>query len=121
MKVIDSSNIEGEERSGGIFIGTVEIIPLLDKSLGSEEMRAALVNFPKGVRNKFHNHTHEQILFVTQGEGIVATEDMERRVEKGDLVFIPKGEKHWHGATEESSFQHLFVINEKSRTSYDLE
>jgi quercetin dioxygenase-like cupin family protein len=40
----------------------------------SKEFNCNVVNFGKGVRNKFHSHDHEQILIVTAGEGIIATE-----------------------------------------------
>jgi len=33
-----------------------------------------MVNFGRGVRNKFHSHDYEQILIVIEGKGIIATE-----------------------------------------------
>ncbi|MBS7631667.1 cupin domain-containing protein [Candidatus Bathyarchaeota archaeon] len=118
MKVVSLKGGVVEKRSGGIFTGEVEITYLVDPDTGSKEFRAAIVSFPKGVRNKFHVHDHEQILFVTEGRGIVATEFEEREVGPGDLIFIPAGEKHWHGATEESSFSHLYVMSSHTKTTY---
>ena len=69
----------------------------------------SVVNFGKGVRNKFHAHECDQILIVTAGTGIVATEDEQKTVTVGDVILIPKGEKHWHGATEDSEFSHIFI------------
>ena len=68
------------------------------------------VNFAKGVRNKFHTHSNDQVLFITSGKGIVATEDEEIEVGVGDIVLFPAGEKHWHGATKDSAFSHVFVM-----------
>jgi quercetin dioxygenase-like cupin family protein len=68
-----------------------------------------IVNFPIGVRNKSHAHEGEQILIVTRGRGIVATEGEKRSVCEGDVVLIPAGEKHWHGAAEDSEFSHIYV------------
>jgi len=65
--------------------------------------------------NKFHAHDHEQILIVTAGRGIVATEQEERVVKTGDVVLIPAGEKHWHGATEDSEFSHIYITNRESK------
>ena len=28
-------------------------------------------------------------------------------VTEGDLIHIPAGEKHWHGATKDSAFSHI--------------
>ena len=37
-------------------------------------------------------------------------EETEKKViTAGDVVLIPAGEKHWHGATEESEFSHIYV------------
>ena len=66
--------------------------------------------FAPGARNKFHTHSREQILYVTEGKGIVATRDKEYTVTPGTVVYIPVNEEHWHGATKDSSFAHLSII-----------
>jgi len=80
----------------------------------STEFSVNMVNFGKGVRNKFHAHESEQILIVTSGEGIVATREEERRVSAGDIIFIPAGEIHWHGAAPETEFSHIYVQRKDS-------
>jgi quercetin dioxygenase-like cupin family protein len=68
-----------------------------------------LVTFGPGARLNFHTHTYEQILYVTEGKGIVATRTEEVTVTPGACVYIRPGEPHWHGATEDSSFSHLAI------------
>ena len=75
----------------------------------SKEFNVNIVNFGKGVRNKFHTHDHEQVLIVTSGQGYIATEAEKIAITVGDVVLIPAGEKHWHGAVEDSEFSHIFV------------
>ena len=75
----------------------------------SKEFNVNIVNFGKGVRNKFHAHNCEQVLIVTSGQGYIATETEKIAITVGDVVLIPAGEKHWHGATEDSEFSHIFV------------
>ncbi len=75
----------------------------------SKECKVNLVNFGNGVRNKYHAHDSEQILIVVTGEGIVATESEEHFVTQGDVIFIPPGEIHWHGATSHVEFSHVFI------------
>ena len=75
------------------------------------------VNFGIGVRNKFHSHTLEQVLIVTEGKGIVATEKEQITVVPGDIIFVPPGEKHWHGAAKGSAFSHLYVMAQDSKTT----
>ena len=80
----------------------------------SKDYTVNIVNFGKGVRLKFHAHGSEQLLIVTGGKGIVATEDEERVVTAGDVILVPAGEKHWHGATDDSDFSHIYVLAEGS-------
>jgi quercetin dioxygenase-like cupin family protein len=70
---------------------------------------ALLVTFKPGARLNFHTHTFEQILYVTEGKGIVATRSKEYIVTPGDMVYIQPGEDHWHGATKDSSFAHICI------------
>ena len=116
MKVIKVSQIAKEPRVSPLFTKPVTGQSVVDTEL-SKKFRIAQVNFDRGVRNKFHRHTIEQILIVTEGEGIVATDNEEVTVVPGDIIFIPAGEKHWHGATEGSTFSHLFVMSPDSETT----
>lgn len=119
MRVITMDMVEVEKRVGGIFEGgTVSFKPLVDKSTGSKEFRAAIVTFSPGARTKMHTHDHEQVLYILSGKGIVATEHEEKLAKPGMVFLIPAGEEHWHGATKESSFSHLFVFNVATQTSY---
>jgi quercetin dioxygenase-like cupin family protein len=81
----------------------------------SKEYDINNVNFGRGTRLKLHSHDSEQILIVTAGKGIVATEQEEVTVTPGDVVFIPAGEKHWHGATKDAEFSHIFIYRRGSR------
>jgi quercetin dioxygenase-like cupin family protein len=78
-----------------------------DKS--SKFFNFAVVNFSAGAKNKFHTHSSDQILYVTSGKGIVASEKREHVVTQGTTIHIPAGEKHWHGATDDSDFSHITI------------
>ena len=118
MKIVRSSEAPSEEMTGGIFTGTIRMTPLINADTGAKQLKSALVYFPAGVRNKLHSHTDEQILYVTKGKGVVATRDDEYVVEPGDIVVIPAGEMHWHGATDTTDFEHLYVVPLNSKTTY---
>jgi quercetin dioxygenase-like cupin family protein len=75
----------------------------------SRDLSVGIVNFGRGVRNKFHAHDGDQVLIIIAGKGIVATENEEREVAPGEVVFFPAGEKHWHGAVPDSVFSHIVV------------
>jgi len=118
MRIIEAKKARAEKRKGGIFIGTVDYIPLISKDTESEEFTAAIVTFPPGSRNKFHVHDHEQILYILEGKGIVATEEEEKVVAQGDIVLISAGENHWHGATLNSTFSHLYITRSETKTTF---
>lgn len=89
--------------------------PMLNEQVG-KQFNMSVVNFGKGIRNKFHTHTSDQVLIVTRGKGIVADETEEKAVTVGDVAFIPAGERHWHGATQESDFAHVALTGLGSKT-----
>ena len=115
MKVMRTSEIEQKERGGGLLKGRVTVQPVLDSD--ASDLRTNLINFDKGAVNVFHVHDFDQVLYVTKGEGIIATEQEEIRIKPGDFVVIPAGEKHWHGATPDSAFSHI-SISMKGKTSF---
>ncbi len=83
---------------------------------GSNDFNFNIISFAAGVRNRLHTHTSDQVLFVTSGTGIVATENEQAVVREGDTVLIPADEKHWHGATADSDFAHIALTRRDSKT-----
>jgi quercetin dioxygenase-like cupin family protein len=113
MDIANLRNIPKEPFVNDLFTGTdVTKQALLPNS---KEYEINNVNFGKGVRLKFHSHDAEQILLVTSGIGVVATENEEKIVREGDIIFIPEGEKHWHGSNGESEFSHIFIYRKNSK------
>jgi quercetin dioxygenase-like cupin family protein len=92
-----------------MFTGRVHQHPHVTEQHG-KSLRINLVRFEPGGRTKWHTHKFEQGLIVLEGKGIVATEQAEHVIEPGDVIVIPEGEKHWHGATETTGMAH-FSIN----------
>jgi len=117
MKILKPTEITPEITSSSIFIGGEVTMQMLLTPETSESFKSAVVNFAPGARTKFHTHTGDQILIVTQGKGIVATEKKEIHVGVGDIIFFPAGEKHWHGATKDTSFSHIHIQTSESETS----
>ncbi len=107
MRVVKISEVEKESFSSALFTGSDVTRQILLPD--SKEYNFNVVNFGRGVRNKFHTHDSEQILIVTAGKGIIATETEQQEITPGDIVVIPANEKHWHGATEDSEFSHIYI------------
>src|SRR5713226_99690 len=63
--------------------------------------------FSPGVRTRPHIHEQDQVLHIIEGEGIVAMETKKYRVSAGDVITVPAGSWHWHGATHTSAMSHM--------------
>ena len=82
--------------------------------ISTEQVAIGNVTFEPKCRNNWHIHRASrgggQILIVTAGEGWYQEWGQNpRKLTAGDVVHIPANVKHWHGAAEDSWFQHLAV------------
>jgi quercetin dioxygenase-like cupin family protein len=111
MYVFKTAELPEETLNSNLFTGTVRRQPL---ATSSKDYNVAIINFDKGIRNKLHTHGSDQILIVTDGEGIVATKESHHKVTCGDVILIPAGEQHWHGASTESIFSHIALTTADS-------
>jgi len=116
MNVVKIGKVKKERHSGKLFTGSVTLQPIIGKELNSD-LVISQVNFGPGIRNKFHTHSCQQILIVTKGKGIVATEKEQLTISLGDVVLLPPGEKHWHGAAAGCKFSHLYIMSPDSKTT----
>jgi quercetin dioxygenase-like cupin family protein len=70
----------------------------------------AIVTFEPGARTAWHTHPLGQTLIVTAGMGWVQTQGgPKEEISAGDMVWIPPGEKHWHGATPSTAMTHIAI------------
>ncbi len=92
-----------------IFTGEVRTQVLVGED-DAPSQRVTAVTFLDGARNSWHTHSCEQVLIVTDGTGIVATESEERTIEPGDVVLILPEERHWHGAAPGRNLTHLAIL-----------
>jgi quercetin dioxygenase-like cupin family protein len=117
MKVLKPDAIPAEPANSPLFTGG----PVTRQTLLTPEMsnnfNLAVVNFSAGARNKMHTHSSDQVLFVTAGTGIIATETEEKEITVGDIVHITADEKHWHGATPHAAFSHIALTAKGSTTT----
>ncbi|WP_310631261.1 cupin domain-containing protein [Paraburkholderia sp.] len=99
------------------FTGDARVRPLLPPN-DSTRANVGLVDFAPGARTTWHTHPAGQLLIVTSGMGWIQEEGEERRViESGDVVWIPAGAKHWHGATDTTAMSHVamtYVVDGKN-------
>jgi quercetin dioxygenase-like cupin family protein len=91
------------------FAGMVRVDPLFNPPTPARVFGAS-VTFEPGARTAWHTHPLGQTLIVTAGCGRAQrwggpTEE----IRPGDVVWIPPGEKHWHGATPTTAMTHIAI------------
>ena len=107
MKDIENSVIfpKGNKIEGPNFNGNAYLTMLT-----TGEQPIGNVTFEPGCRNSWHVHAGGQILLVTGGRGWYQEWEKEaQELKAGDVINIPAGVKHWHGAAKDSWLVHLAI------------
>jgi quercetin dioxygenase-like cupin family protein len=112
MEITRSGSRPSAKGPAEYFTGTVRVDPLFAPP---EPARASgsSVTFEPGARTAWHAHPLGQTLIVTAGCGRVQCEGgVVAEIRPGDVVWIPPGVKHWHGAAPSTAMTHI-AIQEK--------
>ncbi|MGW7071789.1 (R)-mandelonitrile lyase [Streptomyces sp. NPDC054855] len=92
------------------FTGDVYLNPIEMPSKAAR-LASALVRFTPGARTNWHSHANGQVLYITDGVGLVGIRDGSVvRVSAGQTVKCPAGEEHWHGATQTTFMAHIAMV-----------
>jgi quercetin dioxygenase-like cupin family protein len=100
---------KGERANPDYFTGTVWVKNLV---AADDPFNTVIGNvvFEPGARNNWHTHAAGQILLATAGTGYYQEKGKPiQLLQKGDVVKIPAGVVHWHGATPDSQFTHIAI------------
>ena len=114
MKVINYNDVPKKNMTEEPLFEGGEVFSqmLITKGTGiSKDIHVGVMTFEPGGTTKLHTHDFEQVLYVISGKGRVATETEEFIVTPGTIIFIPEGENHAHGATKDSQFIQLTIMN----------
>ncbi|TBW39916.1 cupin domain-containing protein [Azotobacter chroococcum] len=91
------------------FTGAVRIDSRFQGSAPAR-VGGGIVTFEPGARTAWHTHPLGQTLIVTAGVGLVQQEGASvQEIKPGDVVWIPPGVKHWHGATAATGMTHIAI------------
>lgn len=105
VKTIDAQPAQdGPEQ---YFTGKVQVRALF-AATAPARMSCGCVTFDPSARSAWHTHPLGQTLIVTSGRGFVQSwGGPVREIKAGDVIWMPPGEKHWHGAAPNSSMTHI--------------
>src|ERR1700745_337938 len=112
IKIIRRGSQPSRQGSGENFTGVVRVDPLFQANAPARAS-GALVTFEPGARTAWHTHPLGQVLIVTAGTGRVQRwGDPVDEIRYGDVVWIPPGQKHWHGAAPNNSMAHIAIVEQ---------
>ncbi|WP_024873324.1 (R)-mandelonitrile lyase [Tolumonas lignilytica] len=115
-KVQERQSFKGPENW---FTGHVRV-EMLFTPQAKARTSAGSVTFEPEARTAWHSHPIGQSLIVTAGVGYVQFWGEERQeIVSGDVVWIPAGVKHWHGASEKMAMTHIAVQEEENGSAAD--
>lgn len=91
------------------FTGSARVDSRFQRA-GPARVGGGTVTFEPGARTAWHSHPLGQTLIVTAGVGFVQRwGDQPQQIGPGDVVWIPPGVKHWHGATSSTGMSHIAI------------
>lgn len=102
------------------FEGSVTLLRLVTSS-DSREVELLAVWFSVGARTRPHVHDNDQVLHIVEGNGIVADESKRTLVSAGQVITVPAGAWHWHGATPDSAMMHISIRKQGCKTNWEVD
>ncbi|AVO44737.1 (R)-mandelonitrile lyase [Phreatobacter cathodiphilus] len=109
MDIRRCGSIESRRPPADWFTGSVWQDPIVEAEAPAR-VRAAVVRFDPGARTNWHTHPLGQTLYVIEGAGLAQTLGGPiQEIRAGDTVWIPPGEKHWHGAAPGTAMTHIAI------------
>jgi 4-carboxymuconolactone decarboxylase len=101
------------------FTGSARVQSLFQATSPSRTSGAS-VTFEPGARTAWHRHPLGQTLIVTAGTGWIQQSGAQAQLmREGDVVWIPPGVKHWHGATATSRMTHIAIVESREGTTVE--
>jgi quercetin dioxygenase-like cupin family protein len=101
------------------FTGSVRVESRFQRNAPAR-IGGGIVTFGPGARTAWHTHPLGQTLIVTAGVGLVQQWGGPiQEIRPGDIVWIPPGVKHWHGATATIGMTHIAIAEALDGKSVD--
>jgi quercetin dioxygenase-like cupin family protein len=112
MEIKRSGSQPSVPAPGQYFTGAVRFDPVFRAPEPSRGVGVS-VTFEPGARTWWHTHPLGQTLVVTAGCGrIQLWGGPIDEITPGDVIWIPPGEKHWHGAAPTTAMTHLSIVEQ---------
>jgi quercetin dioxygenase-like cupin family protein len=109
LKIFKAGSRPQKKAPSNWFQGSVMQEPIIEAPEPAR-VQSVKVSFDPKARTAWHTHPFGQTLFVIGGIGLVGLRnEVPQIIKDGDTVWIPPNEEHWHGATKDSSMEHIAI------------
>jgi 4-carboxymuconolactone decarboxylase len=119
IQITRAGTLPAQPAAAEHFTGSVRVDTSFQASTPAR-LSGARVMFEPGARTAWHTHPLGQTLIVTAGTGRVQRwGDAVDEIRQGDVVRIPPGQKHWHGAGLNSGMTHIAITEQLDGKAVD--
>lgn len=117
VSVIRAGAGPSSEGSADNFTGKVHVLGRFQRDAPARAGGATVI-FEPGARTAWHTHPLGQTLIVMEGHGFVQELGQPAQaIGPGDVVWIPPGVKHWHGASPGEAMTHVAIAESQNNNS----
>ena len=117
MRILDPTHAEASPGNPDYFTGRVTLRRMAATEPPTN-VKVFRVEFDSGARTHWHTHGGVQMLVVLEGRCRFQHEGGPvEEAAAGEVIHIPAGEKHWHGAGSDAPMVHL-AINIDAETNW---
>ena len=110
----------GDKIENPAFTGEAFLKPMITLDSVFNFPQTNTVTFASGAHSSWHRHGG-MVVLVTDGVGLYQEEGKPAQVlRKGDVLQIPAGVRHWHGATKDSWFSQIVIYDTAWQPSQDF-
>ena len=119
LEILRQGSQPATKGSPDYFIGSVTVDQRFQRP-DPARVGGGIVTFQLGARTAWHTHPLGQTLIVTSGTGWVQRDGGPvEEIRPGDVVWIPPGVRHWHGATATTAMSHVAIAEALDGKSVD--
>jgi 4-carboxymuconolactone decarboxylase len=109
IRITQTSEVSLQPAADQHFTGSAQVQRLFEASAPARASVGS-VSFERGARTAWHTHPLGQTLIVSTGVGYVQQwGSVRQEMRAGDVVRIPPGTKHWHGASHTTGMTHIAI------------
>jgi len=92
MKIAHYTKTEAKEANEGA--SKIKVRWVISKEMGAPNFAMRIFEVEPGGYSPLHSHGWEHEVFILEGDGIIVSQDGEKRFKPGDAVLVAPNEKH---------------------------